>query len=518
MKNLVKLNYIFEKIRILYNFIKITGKIDNYFDKKKSFQLLKTLLIMIKAHLLFPRIVLLVKNQILIGSLFLSIISTLNAQNYCDCCGTKNISASRFENQPWYGHNSYLSDFLDSMDVDLFSDDTSTIFRIPVKFRVYIYKYEEDSLYYNSIKQLISDLNYYNLINKTGFSYYLHPDIKFFHKRNKIRIGYYAENFFLTFFRKTPGCINVCVVNRIYKKRLGKFRLSLRGTYNYFTGGITISLKGSNTTLAHEIGHFFGLLHPHRNWNKGKCKQEAVNRNRMYKGCLKKGLICEKSGDGLCDTPAEPNLSGLANENCEYTGKLTDNWGDLYQPKTSNIMSYPATISCRSVFTAGQIAVMLHTAKKKAPVEWYAVNPNTGKTNNAFLFDDFEPDNFMSMASGCKLNSSQNHTFHKTFQGERNPRPDNDIDWVKFEITSTKPRNIEITTSKGNFKKANTEIFLFAENGKQLASDYNGNTNGFSKIKVENLEKGWYYIKIIKHNTVQNPDVADYVINIIETD
>jgi len=94
------------------------------------------------------------------------------------------------------------------------------------------------------------------------------------------------------------------------------------------------------TTLEHELGHYFTLYHTHGTTNTGTTDE------------LVDGSNCSSAGDRLCDTPADPNLSGNVN-NCIYIGTATDANGDLYNPQVENIMSY-APDECTDLFTAGQ--------------------------------------------------------------------------------------------------------------------------------------------------------------------
>ncbi len=102
-------------------------------------------------------------------------------------------------------------------------------------------------------------------------------------------------------------------------------------TYSCVTGG---------TTLEHELGHYFTLFHTHGTTNTGTT-DELVN-----------GSNCSNAGDRLCDTPADPNLSGKVS-NCVYVGNDTDANGDIYNPQVENIMSY-APDQCQDLFTPGQ--------------------------------------------------------------------------------------------------------------------------------------------------------------------
>lgn len=110
-----------------------------------------------------------------------------------------------------------------------------------------------------------------------------------------------------------------------------------------------IVMKNSCTTngssLAHEMGHFFSLLHTH-----------GSNDNQTTE--LVDGSNCDTDGDGICDTPADPKLTTKnVNNFCEYIGTTTDAKGYTYKPLTNNIMSY-AMKGCRTQFTQQQLARM----------------------------------------------------------------------------------------------------------------------------------------------------------------
>lgn len=494
------------------------------------------------------------------------------------------VSSRKLEKQPWYGNNAYLYNFM--ANCGYFEEKEGyekALYRIPVKFWVYCRKDGTGNATPEEIKQYINDLNSLNILNNTGFFYYL-SEIKYVRRPCHIKMGYYFEAFTLTMIRHTAGCINVHVANKFVKTKLFKPNTGVRGTYNSITKSVYLKRENTTSSLSHELGHYFGLAHTHQDWNKGKKKQEAVSRTREFEGGLKKGLICEKNGDGICDTPAEPNLKYYTNKDCVYYGdakymfsNLTikrllsdslpediadtlssmtyipyyelgefekavqnliskedyenyrekilkratrtifqmDNWGDLYKPHTNNIMSYARNRECRDNFTLGQIAVMLHTAKKKDVKGWDAKYFKEGTTyKHQYYFDAYEPDNIMSMAGEIKPGQTQKHTFNKLYKNKRKDI-DEDIDWLKLNVEK-EGEFIEIRTGKGDFKEADTELFLYDESGNLISSDNNGSNGNFSKIKVSGLKQGIYYIKVQKLNFIPNPDIADYSITVKE--
>ena len=140
--------------------------------------------------------------------------------------------------------------------------------------------------------------------------------------------------------RDIPNTINIYFANSVSS---GSSPLC---GYAYFPGNpdrifMDNSCTLNGTTLSHEIGHYLTLYHTHGKTNNGTTDELADGSN------------CATAGDDVCDTPADPNLSGKVNSNCQYTSNIRDANGQLYQPNTENIMSYSLQ-SCRRLFSSGQ--------------------------------------------------------------------------------------------------------------------------------------------------------------------
>ncbi|MBK9328930.1 MAG: hypothetical protein IPM95_06350 [Sphingobacteriales bacterium] len=118
-------------------------------------------------------------------------------------------------------------------------------------------------------------------------------------------------------------------------------------------GGLWIMIKNNSdtTVYAHEMGHFFGLLHTHGYSN-------IVMTNEFVDGSN-----CHDAGDFICDTPADPRLAPEVNDNprvnsqCQYYAGFRDGHNQLYTPDVSNIMSY-APHRCVAHFSNDQLAYM----------------------------------------------------------------------------------------------------------------------------------------------------------------
>jgi hypothetical protein len=125
------------------------------------------------------------------------------------------------------------------------------------------------------------------------------------------------------------------------------YLLSPNDTYSRASGipGVALSIGGSyvgSSVLSHELGHCLGLYHTHsgRGCNDNANCAENIN-----------GTNCSSCGDLVCDTPADPCLSGNVNTTCGYIG------GNGFNPDVHNIMSYAPPL-CLSLFSQGQIERM----------------------------------------------------------------------------------------------------------------------------------------------------------------
>lgn len=121
--------------------------------------------------------------------------------------------------------------------------------------------------------------------------------------------------------------------------------------------GIIIKKSGcfESETIAHEIGHYFGLDHTFSGPIFGTTQLTTLE--------LVNGSNCATEGDGICDTPADPLIptepkSNYINDNCEFISMKKDANNEYFEPDVSNIMGYYRGCMCPR-FTKGQYRAMV---------------------------------------------------------------------------------------------------------------------------------------------------------------
>lgn len=222
---------------------------------------------------------------------------------------------------------------------------TRGVIDVPIQLHVIRKSDQKGAIQKYRVQEAISDLN----------SHFINANIRFVVLDE---INYIDDNMLYDFDVKyeeelgrnndVKNVINLYIVNSI-----SNGQISLCG-YAYFPPGNDRVLMSKNcinngSTLPHEMGHYFMLYHTHGISNNGSTDELADQSN------------CHIAGDRVCDTPADPNISGYVDDNCRYTGKIKDPKSDYYEPDPLNMMSY-STKPCRQRFTKGQFTRMNYAA------------------------------------------------------------------------------------------------------------------------------------------------------------
>lgn len=185
------------------------------------------------------------------------------------------------------------------------------------------------------------------------------------------------------------------------------------------------SCATNGSTAIHEVGHYFSLYHTHGKTNTGTT-DELVN-----------GSNCSTAGDDVCDTPADPNLSGKVNSSCAYTGTATDANNQVYTPDPKNMMSYSRK-ACRTKMTAGQFARVAYSAANDRSYLTCSNNPiSCNTTISSFPYNEGFESGLGNWVQGAKDNTDWTRKSGATGSSNTGPSAANEGSYYMYVEASS---------------------------------------------------------------------------------
>ncbi len=185
------------------------------------------------------------------------------------------------------------------------------------------------------------------------------------------------------------------------------------GNCGYYSGwgGDFIAVAKScaapaNSTVAHELGHYFSLPHTFSGWeNRARTEPAEVDDERVD------GSNCNNAGDGFCDTPAD----FISNRwNCPYNDTKVDFAGAPYAVDGSLYMSY-ANDNCQDKFSPLQIEAMRAYLLDSRPEHLnhpYPIKDTVDATQTVFPPDNSGipvPANYVQLKWSRSVNATHYH-------------------------------------------------------------------------------------------------------------
>ncbi len=285
----------------------------------------------------------------LISALLFLLININSFSQEMQYCATEATE----ENLQFIEDNMDLIRYYENEFYQLKETKTSTaLTSIPVKVHIIT---NDDGSGGIDISDVISELNEVNTYFENSFvEFYVCDEVNYINSSSLYDFDSDTQQDLL-FSNHQENILNVYFVNDISFGSGGACGYTyLPGNTNQYYDAVVMdndcTTSQSGTTLTHEMGHHLNLIHTHGPQN-GTLTDELVN-----------GTNCSVAGDLLCDTPADPQLgySNVNDVNCLYSESgppTTDAQGNLFDPDTSNIMSY-APQECTNTITDQQYARM----------------------------------------------------------------------------------------------------------------------------------------------------------------
>lgn len=253
----------------------------------------------------------------------------------------------------------WLPKYLEHLAANDLNTFTSTEYKIPIVLHLVARNNGVGRAKVATALNVLCELN--DAYAATGISFYLPEEgIHFINHDGIFTDNQLAINQLAMQNERRDSALNVFIVNSVGASNVvGLYDANKDWVLlqrNVFTSG--------NKTLAHEIGHFFALLHPHFGWD-GLAWDLAIHGNPSPEMASDgvtltekmDGSNCEAAGDLLCDTPPDYNFGLGWSQSCDYDGGATDPDGILVNPDERLIMSY-FNDNCRQLFSEEQITIM----------------------------------------------------------------------------------------------------------------------------------------------------------------
>lgn len=249
---------------------------------------------------------------------------------------------------------------IDRARIEQFQNSRNTKY-IPIAFHIVGTNSGDGYINENNVLDNLCTLN--DHYAPQGVQFYLHNGV-FNYLNNSVLYNHTSSNGarLAMAAAKKSGAINIYIGNSAGGSSSGGTILG------YYAPGqgldyiflIKNATGGGQTTMTHEVGHYFTLPHPFNGW-EGETydPSQPTPLNIGFSNTLveyQDGRNCTLSGDGFCDTKPNYNL-GFSNSTCNYTGGAVDPDGVLIDPDEDNYMSYFPD-ACQTRFTSDQQAAI----------------------------------------------------------------------------------------------------------------------------------------------------------------
>jgi hypothetical protein len=196
------------------------------------------------------------------------------------------MDTAEFKQLAWFDDNQVLETYLDSIGYPSSGGsgiqsivENNIRYRVPVKFWIYRDDNGIGGPNQAQIQAMMDNLNrLFNQANNTQIAFYIKCDPTYINNSEHL-VKTQGGATLLIATNRDYGCINVHVVDRIQ----GAAGLAIKS----FSGLIInrTTYVDNTTTLAHEVGHVFGLLHTHQYSDRTltrRCFVECVSRTREW--------------------------------------------------------------------------------------------------------------------------------------------------------------------------------------------------------------------------------------------
>ena len=284
------------------------------------------------------------KFGIFLFAIFLSSTCYVPAQNITEpSCGTITSPESLEYYNSLKPQLKKYEDQFNSLTSTFGKSNSRIVNSVPIQAHIIRNSNGNGGLRVSDLNEAIADLN--ALYSNAYLEFYLSDDVNYIDNDNLCHFNKTREAALISSYY-TPNVLNIYFFESVENEADNNICGYTNNTGKQDVIVLQNSCVTNSSTLSHEVGHYFSLLHTQGPQSEG-LTTELVN-----------GSNCDTDGDSICDTPADPTLSNLnVDSSCNYVGNERDANGQRFSPDTQNIMSYSPK-GCRSHFSEKQFSRM----------------------------------------------------------------------------------------------------------------------------------------------------------------
>lgn len=257
-------------------------------------------------------------------------------------------------------------------------------FFVPINFTIFQSSSSKSLLDYSDILDIICDLNSY--YSSTKIRFFLHADPAFITNQTVYNDPLSTKSIVELTKLKDYNALNVFITsNTFLSPQFQNIVAYYTPQHDWILINESEILNANSHFLAHEVGHYFSLLHTFNGWEKEPfnlnihgVQADLISPDGITLTEHADRSACDIEGDYICDTNADYNFGfgWIKNgDTChDFDQIVFDPDGEIVNPEEANMMGY--FLGCKDYFFSdmqGQIMEIDYLSENRNSLRWHNI-------------------------------------------------------------------------------------------------------------------------------------------------